>query len=56
MGLSTYYIMFKIRKAYLDPPAEKKKPEASKTPAAGSNSTAAATTKKPGFKRQESML
>ena len=57
MGLSTYYIMFKIRKLYLDPPAEKKKPEASTTTAPkGGNSTEAAattTTKKPGYKRKD---
>ena len=55
IGLSTYYILFKIRKAYFDPPAEKKKPEGSTTPAPkGTNSTAAtAATKKPGYKRKD---
>ena len=56
MGLSTYYIMFKIRKTYLDPPADKKKPEASTPAPKGVNSTeaaAATTTKKPGYKRKD---
>jgi hypothetical protein len=58
MGVSTYYIMFKIRKAYLDPPAEKKKPEGSTTPAPKpANGTATSTTtKKPGYKRKDEYL
>jgi hypothetical protein len=55
LGDSTYYIMFKIKKAYFDPPAEKKKPEGSTTPAPKpANGTApSTTTKKPGYKRKD---
>ncbi len=55
IGLSTYYIMFKYKKAYLDPPPEKKP---ATTPAPKDGSTTAkpndgSTTKKPSYKRKD---
>ena len=49
MGLSTYYIMFRYKRAYLDPPPEKKEKT---TPAPKE----ASTTKKPAFKRKDNVI
>ncbi len=45
VGLSTYYIMFKYKKAYVDPPPEK--PATTPAPKYGS------TTNKPAYKRKD---
>ena len=52
IGLSTYYAVFRYKKAYLDPPPEKKS-EATTTPAPKGSP---ATTKKPSYKRKDSQV
>ena len=55
IGLSTYYIMFKYKKAYLDPPPEKK-PPTTKDGSTTAKPKDGSTTKKPAYKRKDSQF